>query len=355
MLLIVKWRINKMNKKQLTTILITTLLITSSTTNAAIEPLWIKITNNPIYSYNTNQNNIGELEAQKTINGFEYWGRIESGENARIHYLTSDRTGTNLINHGAVYGNSTHTAERPYILRLNNGTTWMFYKCIQDKSIWRVTWNNNNHTFRNDAIQVLKPSPINQGKFDDSELENSAWFFNEKTQTYNCIYEAKNVTGQRFQMGYAYGKDITNLTKYFYNPIFHGDQQEGITWRYDAGNPCFVQYGNYIIMFFGGLAPIPPFGAWRIGIAVTQDFIHWTEYNNMLFNTTQSWEIAEYNSIADPTVLIINNKVYLWYGGAQSSYGLTISSVTIYQLFKTYFPHLDLPKQNNINNILKFC
>lgn len=111
-----------------------------------------------------------------------------------------------------------------------------------------------------------------------------------------------------FQGGLATSPDGTHWAKFAGNPVLRPDALGN--WTYGFLTPCTIfSDGTALALWYvGGMA-----GAWRLGVAVSQDGVNWTGTNRMALGPNPtSWDG---DGISRASVLRASNNLWMWYAG----------------------------------------
>jgi predicted GH43/DUF377 family glycosyl hydrolase len=117
-------------------------------------------------------------------------------------------------------------------------------------------------------------------------------------------------------IGLAKSSDGIHWTEVHGNPVFAAS-----TTGWDSGyvsGPCVVKAGNTFYMFYGG-APIPGAANFSIGLATSQDGIHWLRYGTApVLTTGTGWEGV---TLGNVSVVYRNGTFHMWYSALSSLTG----------------------------------
>ena len=167
---------------------------------------------------------------------------------------------------------------------------------------WYVAGPRERPEIGLDGHAVLRPGPY--GSFDERGVADP---YVIRAGAYLYLYYTGLDRGRRQRLGVARSQDGVEWEKLRTNPILETGDAGAFDER-GLGEPAVWQYGGYYWMLATGLDAVRER---RLGLARSADGVHWTKLPAE-FRGAEAWDSKV---VCDPTVLVENGTVRVWFGG----------------------------------------
>ena len=221
----------------------------------------------------------------------------------------------------------------PHIMKYN-GTWYIFYGDRNVSSPWPIsvataTTPGGPYTY---AGQVLQAGAANT--WEDLRADEPCVFWNSSMNKWILIYMGDS-GGNMEQIGYATADDILGpYTKYAGNPCL----AFGPAGTFDAGTVADPWVYNYHGVYYIGYTVSPTtFSPWQTALATTTDWTTFTKHGIILPLG------SEYYSFRGDVILIGDQYVFSYTGGASGNADLSLATQPVYQ---------NLPSPINNGNVV---
>jgi predicted GH43/DUF377 family glycosyl hydrolase len=186
-----------------------------------------------------------------------------------------------------------------------DATTWAMFYC--NPATWNLEYatapKSDPHNWTKDAVN--NPILVEAAK----NIRGHAVI--KEGSTFHILYDRVG------EISYAYGSDLTNLTKYDSgNPVFEG---QGSDWEEFVRHPALIKVGSTYHLYYDGRKTSAAGSNGGIGHATSADLITWVRdagNNPILSPAGGGWENED---VTTPSIAYFNSKYNLFYAGYDGS------------------------------------